>query len=56
MARLRISQKLSNAIQTGALTVSELCQALGINAANLTNASELWEAIIDRYMAERGIA
>ena len=55
-SRLRISQKLSAAIASGATTVADLCAALGVNAAACVDASQLWDSIVDRYMTARGIA
>jgi len=49
LSRATISRKLSRAVQAHAVSIAELCQALGINALNLT-ASQLWERILDRYL------
>jgi len=53
--RQAIVKKLSAAIQNHAVTVPELCASLGINAIDRT-ASALFDEIVTRYMAARGIA
>lgn len=48
--RQTISRKLSDAVMNGKITVKDLCDALGINSRT-TDASELWNEIITRYLA-----
>jgi len=50
-----IRKRLSFEIQNRMITVPELCDALGINAAGLT-ASALFDRIVAEYCTLRGIA
>lgn len=52
--RAIITKKLSFEIQNRLITVPELCDALGINAAGLT-ATALFDRIVAEYCAIRGI-